>query len=403
MPSLLHRASGSLALKALPAIYGLGLILLVVRALPLAEFGQYGMAIAYVNLIAYVSRGLWMIPFVVQTAGGKQAQFHGPALWLSLAMAMIGAIVAQILLPLLGVNQQLAMLAGIMQLLLVPRDLIVSYFQAHQRTWIAFTIDAGYFVGGLIGFALLAIIGQLHTAVAAFMVNLAATVISVSIALAYESKLVWIGFEGDWRGIFHFGRWIGILALGEMFFQQADALLVGAFFSAEAIAPYLAARTLLRMYGLLSQSINFLVLPGASRLKAEGQVPLLRRRLRKVLLLLDGALLPVNVLVWFISPVLFPWVLGAKYVAAIPFFQILIFATFLEPIYSVLTNAFAGIGKPWATVPVITIAIILNITANVILLPTIGLLAAPAVLVGTYAVLAIGSYWISRRKLFDSV
>ncbi|MFZ5433538.1 MAG: hypothetical protein ACOZB3_07180, partial [Calditrichota bacterium] len=68
MPSLLHRASGSLALKALPAIYGLGLILLVVRALPLGEFGQYGMAIAYVNLIAYVSRGLWMIPFVVQTA-----------------------------------------------------------------------------------------------------------------------------------------------------------------------------------------------------------------------------------------------------------------------------------------------------------------------------------------------
>lgn len=397
--SLVHRASGSLFLRALPAVYGAALILLVVRVLPLGDFGRYGMAIAYVNLIAAMSRGLWIVPLVIHGARGGHRDFQGPALWLSLATALLGAALGQVILPLLGVGRQLALIAAIMQITLVPRDVAIGLLQSGQRAWSAFWVEAGYFLGSLAGFAVLFAVGRLTSAEAALTANLCAAILSTLIAFAYEPGLLSVGLRGNWKGTFQLGRWVGLLALGELFLQQGDVLLVGAFFSAEAIAPYIAARTLLRMYGLLSQAVNFLVLPSASRLGAGGQMAVLRSRLRKILLFMMVVLLPVNIVMWLISPWFFPLLLGVKYIPAIPFFRILILATFCEPVYSVLTNALAGIGKTWVPVPVLGISLIVNVVLNVILLPTFGLTSAAIVLVTTYAVLAFGSYRMGKKHL----
>ncbi|MDD5089232.1 MAG: oligosaccharide flippase family protein [bacterium] len=400
--SLIERASGSLSLKALPALYGAALILLVVRVLPLGDFGRYGMTIAYVNLMASVTRGLWAMPLVIHAARGDRSAFVGPALAMSLLTALAGAALGQIILPLLGVGRNLALIAGIMQVCLAPRDVALALLQSQRRAWSAFTVEAGYFIGSLIGFAALTLAGRLTTAEAALSVNLAAAILSTMIAVIFQRETLTLRWSGDRKGLFRLGKWIGMLALGELFLQQGDLLIIGAFFSAEAVAPYIAARTLLRLYGLFSQAVNFFVLPGASRLGAEGQIEYLRHRLRTILRMMLGILVPVNAAVWLLSPILFPLVLGAKYEPAIPLFQILILATFCEPVYSVLTNALAGIGKTWVPVPVLGIALIVNVILNVILLPIVGLTSAAVVLVATYVVLAYGSYRMGQKHLHDA-
>lgn len=399
MSSLLQRAGGSLAVKTLPAIYGVGLILLVVRVIPLSDFGRYGMAIAYVNLFVALSRGLWGGPLIMRAARGDRDSMLGPAFWLTLSTACVGAVLAFVILPLLNVGWLLTGMTAVMLFILVPRDIALSLAQASSRVWAAFTIESGYFIGGLCGFAVLSLTGNLKTAESVMLVNIIAAVISAVLGIVLEPSVRKPGTQGDWKNIVQIGRWIGLLTLGEVYLQQGDALLVGIFFSAEAIAPYIAARTLLRMYTLLSQSVNFLVLPYAARLHAGGQTAHLRKRVRTVLKLLIIGLIPVNVLIWLICPWIFPLVLGQKYVAAIPFFRWMILATFLEPVYSVLTNAVTGIGKPREVVPVQYAGLILSVVANLLLLPIAGLKAAAFVLVLTYATLAGGMYRLARKYL----
>lgn len=399
MPSLIQRAGGSLAVKTLPALYGAGLILLVVRVLPLGDFGRYGMAIAYMNLVAGLSRGLWGFPLVFRAARGERKQYLAPAFWFSLGTAIVGGAIGYAVLPLLGVGLEVVSYVAIALIVLVPRDIAAYLTQAEGRVWSAFLIEAGYFLGSLVGFAAMASVGLLRTAEAAMIVNLGAIVLSSVIGIALVPDAIRPGRRGDWMGTVRLGRWAAVLTLGKIFLQQGDALLAGIFFEPEIIAPYIAARTLLRMYALLSQSVNFLVVPSASRLGASGQIALLRHRLRTVLQALIIGLIPVNVVMWFLSPTLFPLVLGAKYIPAIPFFKFLMVVTFIEPLYSVLTNALAGIGRPQVSIPVLAASLILNVVANLVLLPIFGLWAAPVVLVLTYGVLAAGSLYLGNRYL----
>jgi len=398
---ILQRAGGSLAVKALPALYGVGLVLLVVRAIPTADFGQYGMAIAYMNVVAGLSRGLWTMPLVIRAAAGEREALLGPVLWLGLGTAVIGSVIAVILLPLLHVGWALVGLTCGILFVLVPRDMTLALAQASHRILAAFIIEAGYFVGSLAGFIALTVFSRLRTADAVMLMNFASAAVSAAIGLYFEPCLRKPKRKDDWWGAFHLGKWIGLHALGEIFLQQGDVLLVGIFFEPAIIAPYIAARTLLRMYTLLSQSVNFLVLPLASRRAASNQIKLLRKRLRSILEYLSGFLLIFNTFMWFASPVIFPLVLGTKYVSAIPFFRLMIIVTFLEPVYSILANAVAGVGKPRRILPLLLAALALDVVANLVLLPLFGLWAAPAVLVCTYSVLALGMVWLARRHLVE--
>ncbi|RPH92408.1 hypothetical protein EHM69_12840, partial [candidate division KSB1 bacterium] len=163
MASLIHRAGGSLAVKALPALYGAGLILLIVRTIPLGDFGRYGMAIAYVNLISALSRGLWAGPLVIHAARGERDQILGPAFWFSALTAVAGAVIGLVVLPLLGVGFELSLIAAVMLLVLVPRDMALALAQAASRVWDAFLIEAGYFVGSLTGFVYIAMNSEMAT------------------------------------------------------------------------------------------------------------------------------------------------------------------------------------------------------------------------------------------------
>jgi O-antigen/teichoic acid export membrane protein len=399
MKPLVQRAGGSLAIKSLPALYGAGLILLVVRGIPLSDFGRYAMGIAFVNLAGALTRGLWGVPLVLRAARGERAQGLAPAFWMSTFSALAAAALGFIILPLVGAGFKLALIGAAILIVMVPRDIASMLTQAGQRVWASFLIEAGLYLGALLGFVLLSVTGRMSTAESVMLANLGAAMLSCLLAVSLEPCALRPGRRGDWKGIVRVGRWSGTLALTEVYLQQGDALLLGIFFEAQAIAPYVAARTILRIYTLVSQAVNFLVLPSASRLWADGRVLYLRQKLRSVLRTLLLLLIPFNVFVWFASPILFPFFLGAKYIPAVPFFRWIILVSFFEPVCSVLTNAIVGIGRPQRVVPIQFGGLFLNVAANLVLLPLAGLKAAAGVLIATYGLMAAAMVRLARAHL----
>ncbi len=385
---MLRRAVWPLAIKALPALYGAGLVLFVIRILPPAEFGEYGIAFAFVNLWAVIPRGLWIVPLVALSARGESGSVTASVLWVGLMTAAIGGVGALVVLPLLGVNGWTPLLAAIALLILVPRDIGFGLAQARGDYVTGFKIDAAYFLGSLLLFGLLPFETGLRSADGVLLLNVISMVASALWAFSASPVLWQRPTLANWRTVFHQGRWIGLMGLGEIYMQQGDVLLVGAFVNAAALAPYVAARTLMRMYTIISQAVNLVVLPVASRLAAAGELARLRRRLLAALSTMLLLLIPINVIAYFASEPVFPAILGAKYLPAVPFFKILLLATFFEPLYSILGNALAGMSRAKTVAAALSVGVLFNVAGNLVCVPTFGIGAVPVVAVCSYFILA---------------
>jgi O-antigen/teichoic acid export membrane protein len=398
-----NRAAGSLAIKGLAALYGASLVLFVIRVLPAEEYGKYGIAFALVNVVGSIWRGLWLFPLTTWAARAKGEEVIGPALWLTIATAILGGAAAIVILPHLGVGGNLPILAACVLLLFVPHDVAMVLAQAKGQIWLNFLMDGIFYIGSLVGFATLAMQSRLATAEMTLFINLAAIGGSAVASIAFYPVIIRTGFRGCWMDIIRFGRWSGIMSAGDIWVQQGDAILAGAFLDPVRIAPYLAARTLVRMYSLLSQSVNFILMPVAARLSATGRMDFLRRRMRLALLLIWAALIPLNIAIWFSCDWLFPIFLSAKYVSAIPLFKALVIISLLEPMYSITANAMLGIGKPKEAAKLTSVSVIFSLTGNLVLLPLIGVWALPIVVVATHVLLAAGSLRLTRREIVSMV
>jgi O-antigen/teichoic acid export membrane protein len=251
----------------------------------------------------------------------------------------------------------------------------------------------------LVGFVTLGLQQKLNTAEMTLGINLAAISAASVVSVMFYPQVLRTGFKGSWKELIRFGRWAGILSVGDMWMQQGDAIIAGIFLDPVKIAPYLAARTLIRMYGLLSQSVNFLLMPVAARLSASGRMDFLRKRMKLAILLIWGVLIPFNIAIWFACDWLFPLFLSAKYVSAIPVFKILLIISVLEPIYSMTAHAMLGIGKPREAAFITITGVVFSLIANLIFIPIFGVIALPIVLVLTYFIIAIGSIRLTNREI----
>jgi O-antigen/teichoic acid export membrane protein len=395
---LLKRAVGSLAIKTLPALYGAGFILFVLRVVPLEDFGRYSITIAFVNLVAGLSRGLWLPSLVGKSAIGRPEDALGPVFWFGSATALAGGLVGLIVLPLLNVGFVMAATAALMLIVLVPRDLAFGLAQASGRYVVAFLIEAAYFLGSLGTFVVMWLSDRLDSAEWALSANVVAALLALIVGVAFYPTLIKPRLTGRFAEVYHNARLLGLLTMCDMAYQQGDALLGGVFFTPAQLAPYLAARTLLRLFTLFSQAINFVAFPVVARLAAAGKYRLLKRRLKQSLAGLLIMLIPVNLLLLLTADRIFPWLLGEKYVAAIPFFRALLIITFFEPVYTVVGNAMVASGRIAVILPALLTALAVNVTLNLTVTPFVGIWGLAAVLAITFLILAIWSYLLVKRE-----
>jgi O-antigen/teichoic acid export membrane protein len=384
------RAGWALAIKGLPALYGLGVIFVLLRALPVEEYGSYGVAWAFLNVAAMCTRGLWALTLVQRWASGAGDRVLGTIVGLSLITTLIGIAVGAVVMPALGLSATETALTCFALLILVPRDLAIALGQAESRLRRVFVIEACYFFGSLVGFIVLAKTGHLVDAETALMVNTGAIVVS-SLAGVFKYPLVLRpAFEkSGYRDVASFGKWTGILAIGDIYFQQGDLLVLSAVQSPALLAPYIAAKTFLRLFALVSQAMNFLLYPMAARLAAEGDLPKLASKLKIALAGVWAVGIPAALALWFYADPVIPAMLGHKYVEAIPFVLALLPAALLEPLFSTGANILVGLGQPKLAISLIVGVITLNVLANVMVVSQLGLSGAPWILTASYLILGV--------------
>ena len=399
----IRRAIFALALKSLPGIYALGTLLTLIRFLPLAEYGQYGIAIAYVNLSAMCSWGLWSVSLVRALPGTEREGVIGPVSWLMVGTALTASILSLVILPQLQVSWLASLWVAGTVLAFVPRLLAYALAQADANNQAALWIDATYYLGSVVGFGVLAFLNRLDSVEVVMRTLFITASLSAIIALLHYGKMLRPRLHGRWRFVRQYGTWTGMQSLGEIYLQQGDIMLIGAMVDPLRLAPYIAARALIRLYAMLAQAVNFLLLPVAAKLAAAGEFTKLRRKVRSALLSVWGILIPVNVLLFFVADEVIPIVLGAKYAGAIPYFKIIIGATFFEPVQSVLANALIGIGKAKKVALLVWSTLAVNIAVNIVLVLRFQMDAVPWIPIATYALLSVGFVILSRKELSAKV
>jgi O-antigen/teichoic acid export membrane protein len=394
-----RRASFALAIKTLPAIYGLGSLLTLIRFLPVADYGRYGIAIAYIYLTSFVSWGLWSVPLVRALPGAEREGVIGPVTWFMLCSALTASLLALLILPALQVGWEASLWTAGTILLFVPRLLAYALAQADANNKVAFGIDAAYYLGGITGFVILALLGRLDSTEAVMRVIFIAACLAACVAVFNYGGSLRPRVHGNWRFVAKYGSWTGVQSLGEIYMHQGDIVLIGALTDPVRIAPYVAARSLLRLYGTLSLAVNFMMLPVASKLAAEGDYGRLRRKIRSALLTVWAIVLPLNIVLFLLADSLLPFILGLKYVAAVPYFKIVLGATFFEPVYNVLSNALVGIGKARKVAMLIWAGLGVNVASNIILVSRFGMDIVPWILVATYICFSFAFILLSRKDL----
>ncbi|MCL4305112.1 lipopolysaccharide biosynthesis protein [bacterium] len=396
----LGRAGWALAIKGLPALYGLGVIFVLLRALPVEEYGSYGVAWAFLNVAAMCTRGLWALTLVQKWASGAGERVLGAIVGLSLGTTFLGILAGLVIMPALGLSTTETMLTCAALLILVPRDLAIALGQAESRLRRVFVIEACYFMGSLIGFVVLAKQSMLIHASTALAVNTGAIVLS-SLAGVFRYPVVLKPTFNmkDYREASRYGKWTGVMAVGDIYFQQGDLLVLGAVLSPAILAPYIAAKTFLRLFALVSQAMNFLLYPMAARLATEGNLPKLASKMRIALSGVWAIGIPAVLVLWWYADTIIPALLGLKYLDAIPYVLALLLSALLEPLFSTGVNVLVGLGQPRFAIPWIVVVMVLNAGANLILANFYDLSAAPWVLAGSYLVLGIALQYRLRKVL----
>jgi len=130
-------------------------------------------------------------------------------------------------------------------------------------------------------------------------------------------------------------------------FNQLDTILIGKFFSAELLGLFNRAKSLMNLLvKYISSSISAVYYPLVSRLQDDAQ------RLAKMtqlnLTLISMVLFPVSVLLWLTAPELISLLYGEKWLPAVKFLRLILFAVHMSPFASILASILAGRGKAQA-------------------------------------------------------
>src|SRR5712692_36851 len=300
--------------KALPAMYGLGFVFLVIRVLPAKEYGGFvlvqtifmfattlGYSLALQPLTKFAAEKRESGPFIVASLGLS-------ALFLiatSLALSLGKGIFVKLFDPERQVN--LAVLLGYLPLLFATayyRNFAVSLLQAKYQMQKVFWIDAVYYLGTLILIYVSQQMGRFHTAEDLFVITIISQAASTLLAFLFTWNLVLSGFSIQMEAfsqIWNFGKFTFLGNTMYSLFSQMDVFFVSSFVGVVAVATYNAAKIFTRLFDMLSQVLQMLLVPFSSKAHSERDTTKLTVAAEKTICFSTLLLLPL-VLVMFFFP-----------------------------------------------------------------------------------------------------
>jgi O-antigen/teichoic acid export membrane protein len=344
-----------LAGKALPVVYGLGYVLLVIRVLPEEEFGTFVLlqelflvftglatAVALQPLVKFVSEHEADTRNVISASFLMHLGFLAGTAVLTVAAA---APLARLLNSRLF--EPLAPFLALMLAASVVRNFALALLQAQLRLRDVFIVDALHFLGAPF---LVWVLSRLHlfdTALDLVLINI--------LSLSLSSLAGWVLIRKDIRFTLtaprsEFGRlWVyGKYTLGgivsTLIYTRFDSFILAGFSGPLAVAVYSAAKVFARIYEMTLQVVQMFVLPVASRLSSRGDTAALRSVTEKAITFTTVGMLPVFLLFLAAPDLLLGVLYAGRYTEAVPILRVFSLLALLVPLFAVGQNVLLGTG-----------------------------------------------------------
>jgi len=402
----LGKAIWGAADKALPVVYGVAYVLLVIRVLPEVEFGNFVLVQEIFLIISGLAAAFALQPMLKYASekSGNDPGTVGAALYLngafiivsSLTLVIVREPVASVLRsPTLG---PLLLYIPVMLAASFARNFTLVLLQSHFRFQGVFWTDAVHFLGSPL---LTWIASRMHLFDSArdlIIINIISLSVSSLVGLLVSGaalRLTFFPARATLQQMFEYGRYSLGGITSYLVFSKADTFILAAFAGTGAVAVYNSAKVFTRIFETMSQVVQMFVLPATSRLSAARDYGRLQAVVEKATCFATLALLPVLLgFIVFASP-LVSLLYSGKYIDAVPLLQIFAGLALFVPIIGVATSTLMGLGEAKVSFLLSIQILVASIVIYLVLVPWFGAVGASIGYVAASAVLA----WISTRAL----
>ncbi len=378
-----------LADKALPVVYGIGYVWLVIRVLPEEEFGNFVLVQEVFLIVSGLATAFALQP-LLKFSSEKDARLEGivsSSLVLNLLFVLASSlVVAAVSMPAGRILNSPSLTP---LLLYVPAMLAASFFrnfaltllQAQFRVQEVFWTDAVHFVGAPVLVWVMSRMHMFSTAMDLVNVNLVSLSASSLAGLWFARKQMRVTLRPPpdaLRQVWDYGKYSLGGVVSSLFATKADSFILSAFTGPVQVAVYNSAKVFVRIYEMAAQVVQMFVLPAASRLSSQGNFASLRTMTEKSILFLTLGLLPVTVLFLVFPEFLVRVLYSGRYAGAEPILRIFSFLTLVVPLASIGSNVLMGLGEARLSFILGVQVLVASLAAFLICIPPWGAVGAGA-------------------------
>lgn len=192
--------------------------------------------------------------------------------------------------------------------------------------------------------------------------------------------------------MFRYGRRTWLASLFAFLIIRSDMLFVNYFGGATAAGLYSVAVGLVDKIYLVPQVIGSMLFPKvAANPQKEGTLTVLALRVTNTLML------AACVLVGVLSPLAVRYLYGAHWMPSVPMVLVLLPGIFFLSAQSILMQDFAGRGMPPIVIITPAVGLLVNVSANLVVVPRYGAVGASVTSSITYGVMLLLNLWYFTR------
>jgi len=370
-------SQGSLALWGVISI-------LIARQLPDDAYAAYALARS-IEMFAGLLGGGFVLQALLKLGSEKQSRQTSATANTAMLVTLVFSILVSCLvllfggslnsfypdIPLQGITPLIAVVVVTGSLAHIPRNLLLtrlSTAKVMQADLVSFLIRGGI-VGWLIYTGTLT--GAVQVLKATALANVGAFLIN-----SWNVRRIFEPSAGINRAALNRVLGFAVFSLGTSFagfiYTRTDILMLGKLAPPEDVAAYSASRALTSMVIMVSAAANMVLMPAISRDWTSGLRKSVMKRSIKAIGIVQLIQLPVVVALVVFPKQIIDLIYHGRYSENWPILAILGGLSLVRPFGSIFSTASAAMNKPQYSFWCILLSAGVNVTLNIILIPTMG-------------------------------
>jgi lipopolysaccharide exporter len=404
--SYLDKGIWGLADKALPVLYGIAYVVLVIRVLPAEEFGNFVLVQEVFLVISTLATAFALQPLLkyasednVDTAGVITVSLvlHAVFLLVSSFILLYGRHAFASLFH----SPALAPLLAFVPLMLAAsfmRNVVLVLLQTRFQVQRIFWTDAVHFLGAPLLVWILSRMDQFDTALDLVYVNIVSLSASSLIGIIVVRPLFRVTSHPSreqWWAVWDYGAYSLGGILSYLAYSKADTFVLSAATGPIQVAIYNSAKIFTRVFEMATQVVQMFILPGTSLLSSRGDRLALKAVVEKALLFSTLGMLPVLFGLFFLAIPLVNIVYAGRYPDSVEILQIFAFASLAVPVLAIGTSVLMGLGEARVSFVLGVQLLVVSLLAYFALVPWLGTIgAAWGMVIASYVIA-----WLTMRRL----